>query len=222
MKHLFLIHAIAFLIFSVGCTPTVPTEPTPTPTPATRISLSWETDSKRAPWSDELVSMVRKNFEVFQTASDVQQFCPKFKTLSDDQKLKALGEIIVGVIYFESAYNPTSWMTETTMGIDPITGKQVKSQGLLQLSYQDIQWAKFCEFEWSKDKLLSPSDPKATINDPYKNLRCGIQIMANQVRSRKSLTLTSGVYWAVLRINGKYSKIPQIILRVKKYAPACI
>jgi hypothetical protein len=69
-------------------------------------------------------------------------------------------------------------MIETTMGTDPVTGKQVASEGLLQLSYQDVpnygSVLKYplCKIQWSKDKSLSVTDPKKTILDPYINLEC--------------------------------------------------
>ena len=52
-------------------------------------------------------------------------------------------------------------MVETTMGADSVTGKQVASEGLLQLSYQDIPnygaLLKYpaCKIDWQKDKALT-------------------------------------------------------------------
>lgn len=143
-------------------------------------------------------------------AEDMNLFCPSFYSLSNQERATVWTQIISGISYYESGYNPTSRYVETTMGIDPITGQQVVSEGLLQLSYQDITGWKFCEFDWNKDKNLSAKDPRKTILDPYKNLRCGIKIMASQLRKKKRITLSSGVYWAVLKNNGKYQKIDQI------------
>lgn len=125
-------------------------------------------------------------------------------------------EVISQIALYESAWKPTSRMQETTMGTDPVTGKPVWSEGLLQLSYQDIQWAPYCEFDWKKDKLLSPTSPQKTILDPIKNLECGVRILAAQIRTKGTVILNKGVYWAVLKEGGKYQKIAQITGATKK------
>ena len=124
--------------------------------------------------------------------------------------------------YFESGWKPTSRMTETTMGIDPVTGKQVESEGLLQLSYQDVpnygSVLKFpaCKIDWQKDKSLSAIDPKKTILDLYINLECGLRILGSQIKKKGSAILSSGVYWSVLKEGGKYSKVESIIDMITK------
>jgi hypothetical protein len=103
--------------------------------------------------------------------TDVTLFCPKYFSLSTDLKVNFWGALFAG-------YNPTSRYQETTMATDPVTHPPVYSEGLLQLSYQDITGWSFCDFDWSQDRTLSPKDPKKTILDPYRNLECGIKIMA--------------------------------------------
>lgn len=94
------------------------------------------------------------------------------------------------------------------MGTDPVTGRQVASEGLLQLSYQDVQWAPYCEFDWSVDKKYSDTDARKSIFDPEKITEdCGIQILDRQVAKKSNIALSSGVYWAVLKIGGKYRGI---------------
>jgi hypothetical protein len=110
---------------------------------------------------------------------------------------------------------------EKTMGKDPVTGKAVFSEGLMQLSYQDIRHYSFCEFDWSRDRSLSPIDPDKSILDPYKNLRCGIKILASQIRSRYRISVGSGAYWAVLKTNNHHHKIEQIAALTKKM-PGCM
>lgn len=197
---------------------------TPTPTPAPPASsgkyeaLAWETSSKpeRKNWSNYIFQIVGEEYQSLNRAGDITFFCPRYNSLSKEQRINAWGQLIVGMAYYESGWSPTSRMTETTMGTDPITGKQVSSEGLLQLSYQDVQWAPYCEFDWSKDKNLSATDPKKTILDPYKNLRCGIKILARQVDRKGEIVLSSGVYWAVLKDGGKYEKLDEIAGYVKR------
>lgn len=199
---------------------TPPATPTPTP-PSSAFKmepLSWEgsrADAKN--WSKYIFEMIRDEaFTDLHKARDIETFCPKYDSLNMEQQINVWAALFSGVAKYESGYSPVSRMQETTMGTDPVTKKPVFSEGLLQLSYQDTQWAPYCEFDWSKDKYLAATDPKKTILDPYKNLRCGILIMARQVRSKGAVVLSSGVYWAVLKSGGKYQQITNIANIVKK------
>lgn len=199
---------------------TPPATPTPKP-PSTAVKmepLSWESSRSDAKnWSTYVYQVIREEaFTDLHKARDIETFCPKYDSLNEDQQINVWGALFSGVAKYESAYSPTSRMQETTMGTDPVTNKPVYSEGLLQLSYQDTQWAPYCEFDWSKDKYLAATDPKKTILDPYKNLRCGILIMARQVRSKGAVVLSSGVYWAVLKSGGKYQQITNIANILKK------
>jgi len=59
--------------------------------------------------------------------------------------------------------------------------------------------------------------------DPKINLSCGVDIMANQIRKRGSITLPpgKGAYWAVLISGGKYQKIDEIKKRVQDASRNC-
>jgi hypothetical protein len=72
-----------------------------------------------------------------------------------------------------------------------------------------VQAYPFCnEFDWSVDRYLSVSDPKKTIFDPYKNLKCGIRILNQIVGNKKLISFSSGHYWAVLKpTSGSQPKI---------------
>jgi hypothetical protein len=193
--------------------------PPPTPTPSTKMeALAWESSTKpeRKQWSAYTMQVIDQEFERFSQAGDATIFCPKYNSLTRDQKINFFGQLIAGISYYESGWSPVSRMQETTMGTDPVTGLPVYSEGLLQLSYQDIQWATYCEFDWSVDKFLSPTDPKKTILDPYKNLRCGIKILADQIARKKAIVLSSGVYWAVIKDGGRYEKIDEIAAITKR------
>ncbi len=211
MKYLLL------LLFMVGC------QTSQVGTNNSYLSLSWENTTaahpERASWSQTVSQMVDQNLTDFEKASDLIDFCPKYISLDKQKKIKAISELIVGVVYYESGYSPVSRMKED-LGIDKVTGVQVQSEGLLQLSYGDQQWAPFCKFDWPKDKLLSPTDPKKTILDPIINLECGIKIFSNQVALRKLITTTNN-YWAVIKTGHRYQKISSIKAMVAKNAPFC-
>lgn len=205
-------------------TPSQPQVPTPTPTPSdpqgpySMQSLSWEASSKpeRQQWSQYLMKLVLNDWSsLLKGADDMNQFCPRYNSLSTNERANVWAQLFVAMAKYESGYNPLSRMQETTMGTDPVTKKPVYSEGLLQLSYQDITGWSFCKFDWSKDKNLSPTDPKKTILDPYINLHCGVGIMAKQVARTGKIMVGSGAYWAVIKTNSKYQQIKNITSMVK-------
>lgn len=205
-------------------TPSTPTPPVTTPDPTTpyaMTALSWEAsgNSERPKWSQYLMKLVLEDWNtLLKGADDMDQFCPRYGTLSTQERANVWSQIFVAMAKYESAYNPLSRMQETTMGTDPVTKKPVYSEGLLQLSYQDITGWSFCKFDWAKDKNLSPTDPRKTILDPYINLHCGVGIMAKQVARTGKIMIGSGAYWAVIKTNSKYQQIKNITSMVKSMA----
>lgn len=190
--------------------------------PQERIVLQWEVDPTNKayePWSDHIVKLVEQNLPKFKKG-DWKNHCAKWDSLTDRQKTRVIGVDIVATIFKESGYVKTSRMVETTMGIDPVTGAQVASEGLLQLSYQDKQWAVWCDFDWKVDKNYGHKDPRKSIFDPYKNLSCGIPILANEINKR-GVVYYDKSYWAVRRPNGKYTQVNFIKSKLAKYAPEC-
>ncbi|HWU43863.1 MAG TPA: hypothetical protein VN132_10505, partial [Bdellovibrio sp.] len=187
--------------------------PAPTPAPAPQYkmtALSWESSAhpERTQWSQYLQNIILNQWSsLLPGADDMSTFCPKYDTLDNDHRANVWAALFSGVAKYESGYSPTSRYLEGTMGTDPITGNSVYSEGLLQLSYQDIQVYPFCQFDWSKDKNLSPTDPTKTILDPDKNLYCGVGIMAKQISKHGRITITSGVYWSTLKPGGSYQQI---------------
>jgi hypothetical protein len=188
------------------------------------VPLAWETAAKpeRKNWSEFTLKIVSEEFAKLDQVNDASLFCPQYSKLSKDEKINFWGMLIAEMALHESSWDPTSRMKEGSQGTDWVTGQPVYSEGLLQLSYQDISWAPYCEFDWNHDKNLSPRDPKKTILDPKKNLRCGIKILADQVASKKEIALKSDVYWAVLREGGEYSKIKEISADIKKRLEFCV
>ncbi|MGZ3768109.1 MAG: transglycosylase SLT domain-containing protein [Bdellovibrio sp.] len=182
------------------------------------ISISWEKDHpERKAWSQYAKDLIGGElFETFDSAKDATVICPKYNSLKKEQKVTVWTEFISGIVKYESNWKPTSWMTEKTMGIDPVTKKQVKSEGLMQLSYQDMKWAKYCRFDWEKDKKLDPDDPKKTIFDPFLNLDCGLKILSKQIQKKGHVIVSSGVYWSTLKENGRNNKIRDIVGMVQK------
>lgn len=181
--------------------------------------LAWESANKseRLQWSNYVFQVIDTEvFDNLNRATDATTFCPNYNQLNRDQRINFWGMLFAGIAYYESAWDPTSRMRETTMGSDPVTGQPVYSEGLLQLSYQDVEWAPYCEFDWNADRNLSSNSPQKTILDPYKNLSCGIKIMADQIDRTGRIVLSSGVYWATLRQGGSYQQIAGIAAMTRR------
>lgn len=152
---------------------------------------------------------------------DVTYFCPKYKTLSKTQRMNFWAQMVASISYKESGWQPVTRSKEPVGDFpkgDSVTGQPVYSEGLLQLSYQDVISYRSlnCGFDWSKDKHLDPKDSQKTIFAPYRNLRCGLLILNNQVKRNNKIS-TKGAYWSVIRprATNKYSKTPWISQQTK-------
>jgi hypothetical protein len=188
---------------------------TPPPSTFKPEALAWESKVKGSnTWSNTVYKVIQNEEPQMlgqNVADDIETFCPTYRSLADNQRLNFWGQLLAGMSKFESSWNPASYYVETTMGLDPITGRQVASEGLLQLSYQDEKnYNLDCGFDWTIDKQYSNTDARKTIFDPHNNLRCAIKILAKQLTRQRAISTTTGVYWAVLKKDGKYTKVPEI------------
>ncbi len=203
---------------------TLPPVNPPNEKPIAWLPLSWEEKNpNRNVWSEYTFNVINEfGSAIVNESADIGRFCPKYSKLSTIQKINVIGQIISAMTKFESSYNPLSRMAEN-MGTDPVTGNQVHSEGLLQLSYQDTLHYKFCNFDWKADKPLhakNPKDPRITILDPYKNLYCGIRILNQQVSKHKNIIIGKGAYWAVIKSDSNHHRISEITTMVKAL-PIC-
>ena len=176
------------------------------------VPLAWEISREpyHQQWSHHVYQEIEKHLNAFNQAQDVELFCPQYSQLTLNQRLNFWGQLISAISFYESGWNPTVRFHESTMGTDPVTKQPVHSEGLLQLSYQDTQWAKFCQFNWNLDKHLPPRDPRKTILNPYLNLSCGIGILARQIERRQKIVLAKGAYWSVIKQGSRYNRISRI------------
>ena len=186
----------------------------------TMLALSWEKSNPQSIlWSKYMYSVIEKEEPQMLNADaalDTDLFCPRFKEMTRDQRLNFWGELFSGMAKYESGWDPTSRYIEVTMPNDSITGQPTASEGLLQLSYQDVpNYGGVCEFDWNKDKTKNSKDSTRSILDPYKNLRCGIKIMARIIKKRGVIATDTGAYWAVIKKNGSHHKINEISAMTK-------
>jgi hypothetical protein len=82
--------------------------------------------------------------------------------------------------------------------MDRVTGQKIRSQGLLQLTYEDEK-RYGCNFDWKTDRRLPLKDPRRTILQPENNLACGITILDRQINSQHKPLFTRSSYWSTLR-----------------------
>jgi hypothetical protein len=206
-----------------------PPAPAPQATPAPKadekppesltVKLSWEEGHpERAEWSKSVVSSIEASSLMQAKPLDMEKFCPTYPKLTAKQKPWVWAELISAMAFYESAWKPTAAMVETGLSLDAVTGKQIRSEGLLQLSYQDALYYK-CGFVWLKDKHLSPTDPMKTIFQPKVNLACGVKILARQIERRNLVVVPSSPYWSVI-YEGKNSRVAEIKKRVQA-SPLC-
>lgn len=176
--------------------------------------LSWENGKpERAEWTRITLEAVEKHYKDLDSTQDMGQFCPDYYKLSKDQRINVWGELFSLVAFYESGWNPHSDYTENTLGIDRVTGQRVVSSGLLQLSYGDMLWAKWCPFDWESDKHIKTFN--TSIHNPKNNLQCGIGIMAHQIRKHKKIIIDKGVYWSTLRAGSQRAKIGDVTTKLQ-------
>lgn len=238
MRHINSIKSIGLIVFLlvfdlVGCAPSsggtgrsggdftpdqVDQYPAPTTSPRPKSeALLWERgDPQRGLWSNFVFALFRQEVRhVLTEVQDMEIFCPRYPSLSEDQKINVWGMLVSSIVKFESQFNPAERVLEPGMGTDVITKLPVYSEGLMQLSYQDITRWRFCRFDWERDRYLHSTDPRRTILDPYTNLECGVRILADQITRKKRIILSSQAYWSVLNAGSAYHKISQIAADVK-------
>jgi hypothetical protein len=182
------------------------------PAPATPI------DSKKAelggktwdPAWDELIEKdIPPEMLTSQVPHDVRKFCPRFYTMSEVDKRAFWAYFFQALAGAEAGLNPKTRVRHTepeVAKVDPVTGKMVRSEGLLQLSYED-QKRYTCDFDWDRDKELPANDPSKTILQPKNNLECGIKILSNQIITQKKPLLSKTGYWSTLQPGRKSYRV---------------
>lgn len=188
------------------------------PQPSGSFKALWNGQNADAPnWTLHVQSAVETfGSALYSGPQDVADFCPKYDRLGKQDRLNFWVQLVAAMTKFESSFNPASRYTESTMGIDPVTGRQVVSEGLLQLSYQDennyrrLLPAGVCDFDFQADSRFAVGDLRRSILDPKKNLSCGVGILNRQVVRTGRLAVGSGAYWAVIKTSNSRNKLSEI------------
>jgi hypothetical protein len=134
-------------------------------------------------------------------AKDVKVFCPRFNELTVVDKRAYWAYFFQALAGAEAGLRSTADVHHSepqTAVVDGVSHRMVRSEGLLQLTFEDAN-RYGCDFYWAGDRRLAEHDPQKTILQPKNNLLCGVKILTNQlIRQRKPL-LTSSSYWSTLR-----------------------
>lgn len=202
---------VTALICLTGCaTANAPSSKDPILTE--RISLYWENTTaphpERKPWSDALVKEVRKNLTDYSKAKDITEICPKFKSLDEDQKVKAISELFTALAFYESGYNPKLSSVDVGTKGNPCS----HSIGLFQVSCTD-----------SAAKSVGATTVES-LKDPLMNIKTAAEIFRRQINNCGEFILPNSSkcrYFAVLLRGNRYEKIADIKKRVLKNAPSC-
>lgn len=178
----------------------------------------WIGKHRDAPnWTRYSEQMIRDHGDALMSgARDVRGFCPNYERMSAENKRHFWIQLVAAIVKYESSFDPSERYVEASMGIDPVTGRRVVSEGLLQLSYQDERNYRshvptgVCDFDYPRDRHYAVTDLRRTILNPKKNLECGIAILNHQIRTRKRIVVSSGAYWSVIRAGSRHSHVAEI------------
>lgn len=132
---------------------------------------------------------------------DVRRFCPRFYELGEADKRAFWAYLFQALAGAEAGLDPTTRVRHTdpeVAVVDKVSKRMVRSEGLMQLTYEDQQ-RYGCEFDWEHDKTLKPDDPAKTILQPRNNLECGVKILKNQIIDQHKPLLSNSSYWSTLR-----------------------
>lgn len=147
---------------------------------------------------------------------ELYYICPNFNNLNKAQKKIFWILLLSSMAMFESAYNNNSVAYNDGGGNTSI--------GLLQLSYEDMDWAK----DWGCN--VNPNDANNNLMNGSANVNCALAIMSRQLykeqyHQRKIFINDENTYWAVLRPQDIAQSSNNVITTFNKYkklgAPFC-
>ena len=197
------------VIFAGGCRepkrqPSRPPVPKTKPAPATPI------DTKRAEiggpmwdpaWDKTVEDALPASMLSREVPRDVRRFCPRFYSMQELDKRAFWAYFFQALAGAEAGLKPRARVRHTEPAVavtDGVTGRAVRSEGLLQLTYED-QRRYGCDFDWASDRRLKPNAAGKTILQPKNNLECGVKILVNQIIDEHKPLLSRTGYWSTLR-----------------------
>jgi hypothetical protein len=184
-------------------TPKPETKPAP-PTPIAEKKEELGAPSWDPQWDEFVESSLPAEMLSAGVARDVRGFCPRFAMMGEADKRAFWAYFFQALAGAEAGLKPTTDVRHTEPEVakrDSVTGRMIRSEGLLQLTYMDAE-RYGCDFDWEKDKVLPEKDPAKTILQPRNNLACGIRILENQIITQRKPLVTRTSYWSTLQPGG--------------------
>ncbi len=210
------------------------------PSPATPEPPSHFTDQPQVlvGWLQEYDTHIHSEIQAQETellqlsADEMATVCPKWSDLSTVQKLNFWSSLLYAVAKEESDFERNMIYLETGLSTDPITKQQIRSEGLLQLSYGDVEvyHYPFDDISWERDSTSAlhdyeigtkKGDATRTLLNAYSNLNLGLWIMRDLLKKRPAELFESATcrYWSTLRPNS--TPFGKILDTLGEKIPAC-
>jgi len=190
---------------SAAVTAVPPPGPELKPAPSTPIAEEKATLGDDETWRPEWDATIEKALPQGlldpKMGRTVRQFCPRFRSMSEPDRRAFWAYFFQALSGAEAGLKPTSDVQHTEPQVavtDHVSHRMVRSEGLLQLNYEDSR-RYGCDFDWNADKRLPEHDPDKTILQPENNLLCGVNILENQLVVQKRPLITTSSYWSTLR-----------------------
>ena len=206
---LFAVLALAIVGLNAACQSTKSDQTAATAVP-TKHAPATPIDKKKAElggkvWNPEWDAIVEKAIPPemlsHRVPRDVQRFCPRFYDMTDVDKRAFWAYFFQALAGAEAGLNPKTRAHHTEPAVDVrdgVSGMYGRTEGLLQLTYEDEK-RYGCDFDWQSDRRLAPGNADRTILQPKNNLECGVKILANQIIVQHHPLLYRGGYWSTLQ-----------------------
>lgn len=166
-------------------------------------------------------------------SSRMQTICPNWQSLRTSEREEFWPALLWSITGPESARNRTLVYLESSMSKDPVTGYQVRSEGMLQLSYQDIPQYGYPgkDISWARDQQHARYDydrnskygyPNRTILNAYANFNMGLFIMHKRLTkldTNLNFQDSLGKYWFVMKSQKEPFK--EVLKNLKSQIPEC-
>jgi hypothetical protein len=204
--------ALAMTLLAVGCnkTQTPAAAATTPPVPAMKPAPPTPIDVKRAEiggpmwdpgWDKIVEEALPPELLSPQAGRDMRAFCPRFDAIAEADKRAFWAYFFQALAGAEGGLKPTSNVRhgQAEMQVkDSVTGMRGRTEGLLQLAYEDQKRYR-CDFDYEADRKLKPGDPSRTILQPKNNLECGIKILDQELFQQHKPLLSRTEYWSTLQ-----------------------
>jgi hypothetical protein len=175
------------------------------PAPSTPIAEEkarlGDDETWRPEWDAAIEKALPEDLLESKMGRNVQQFCPRFRSMGEPDRRAFWAYFFQALSGAEAGLKATSDVQHTEPQVavtDHVSHHIVRSEGLLQLTYEDSK-RYGCAFDWNADRHLPEHDPSKTILQPENNLLCGVNILENQIVVHKKPLITTSSYWSTLR-----------------------